>query len=454
MSLSLYTLLSQRETRGDPIRIGLIGAGKFGAMFLAQAHVTPGVHVMGVADLSVPQARKVLRDTGWDTERTAASSFVEALSSSTTHVTDDAEALIAADGIDVIVEATGAPLPGIQHALRCFYHGRHIIMVNVEADALVGPLLAQRAKEARVVYSLAYGDQPAIICDLVDWARTSGFEVVSAGKGTKYLPEYHVSTPDTVWDYYGFTDEQVENGQLNPQMFNSFIDGTKSAIEMAAVANATGLTPAPEGLGFPPAGVDNLADVCRPRSDGGSLHHLGTVEVTSSLERDGNPVKRDLRWGVYVTFKASTSYATQCFSEYGLITDESGVYASQFRPFHLNGLELGVSIATVSMQGHATGSPNGFRGDVVSVAKRDLEVGERLDGEGGYTVYGRLMPASESLALTALPIGLAHGVRLRESVTAGEIVKWSDVAIDESKDQVKLRRELESLLGVDDNSGV
>lgn len=449
--MNLYTLLSQRETRGKPIRVGLIGAGKFGAMFLAQARVTPGVHVMGVADLSVPKARRVLQDTGWETERTAAS-FVEALSSRTTHVTDDSDALIAADGIDVIVEATGAPLSGIQHALRCFYHGCHVIMVNVEADALVGPLLAQRAKQAGVVYSLAYGDQPAIICEMVDWARTAGFEVVCAGKGTKHLPEYHTSTPETVWRYYGLTDEQVENGQLNPQMFNSFIDGTKSAIEMAAVANATGLTPAPEGLKFPPAGVDNLADVCRPHSDGGSLNHLGTVEVTSSLEYDGTPVKRDLRWGVYVTFKASTTYAARCFSEYGLITDGSGVYAFQFRPFHLNGLELGVSVATVSMQGNATGAPTGFRGDVVSVAKRDLAVGEWLDGEGGYTVYGRLMPASDSLALPALPIGLAHGVRLREAVTAGEIVKWSDVAVDESREQVRLRREMESLFSVQDNS--
>ena len=331
-------------------------------MFLAQARTTPGIHVMAVADLSATRALQALRNTGWVEEQISAASFTQALSSGTTHVTEDVEAMIAADGVEVIIEATGNPGVGIHHALRCFYHGRHLVMVNVEADALVGPLLARRAREAGVVYSLAYGDQPALICELVDWARATGFEVVCAGKGTKYLPEYHASTPDTVWDHYGFTDEQVEAGGLNPRMFNSFIDGTKSAIEMAAVANATGLTPSPEGLGFPPAGADDLAAVCRPREDGGSLHHPGTVEVVSSLERDGRTVERDLRWGVYVTFKAPTDYAARCFSEYGLVTDDSGFYTALYRPYHLIGLELGISVAHAALRGEATGSADRLPG--------------------------------------------------------------------------------------------
>lgn len=440
--MNLYTLLRQRAADRRPVRVGLIGAGKFGAMFLAQARVTTGMQVMGVADLAVPRAREALRNTGWEEERISAASFAEAAKSGTTHVTEDAEALIAADGIDVVVEATGDPVVGIRHALRCFDHGRHIVMVNVEADALAGPLLARRAEEAGVVYSLAYGDQPALICEMVDWARATGFEVVCAGKGTKYLPEYHSSTPDTVWEHYGFTTEQVENGQLNAKMFNSFLDGTKSAIEMAAVANATGLTPAPEGLGFPPAGVDDLAAVCRPQKDGGHLSHSETVEVVSSIERDGSAVERDLRWGVFVTFKASTDYVARCFSEYGLTTGESGVYAALFRPYHLIGLELGISVAAIALRGHATGAPTDFRGDVVAVAKRDLAAGEQLDGEGGYTVYGRLTTARDSLALKAFPIGLARGVKLQRALAAGETVRWSDVTIDDSQ-VVKFRREME-----------
>ena len=441
--MNLYALLRDRAAEGEPVRVGVIGAGKFGTMFLAQARTTPGMHVIAVADLSEARARQALGEAGFEKERASAASFADALASGGTYVTEDAEALISAPGVEVVVEATGSPTAGARHALLGFDHGRHVVMVNVEADALVGPLLARRAREAGVVYSLAYGDQPAIICEMVDWARATGFEVVCAGKGTKYLPEYHASTPETVWGHYGFTEEQVESGGLNPRMFNSFIDGTKSAIEMVAVANATGLTPAPGGLEFPPAGAEDLASVCRPRPDGGSLDHSGTVEVVSSLGRDGRPVERDLRWGVYVTFKAATDYVARCFSEYGLVTDDSGYYAALYRPFHLIGLELGVSVASAALRGEATGSPTGFRADVVATAKRDLRAGEDLDGEGGYAVYGRLMPAEDSLAQEALPIGLAHGVSLHNSVAEGQVVRWSDVSIDEDHETVRLRREME-----------
>ncbi len=427
------------------MRVGLIGAGKFGTMFLAQARTTPGLHVVAVADLDEGRARGALREVGWEQDRVSARSFADAVSSGTTYITEDAEALISADGIEVVVEATGSPPVGVRHALSSFEHGRHVVMVTVEADVLVGPLLTQRAREAGVIYTMAYGDQPALICEMVDWARSTGFEVVCAGKGTKYLPEYHASTPDTVWGHYGFTDEQVEAGGLNARMFNSFIDGTKSAIEMAAVANATGLTPAPDGLAFPPAGVDDLAAVCRPRADGGSLHHSGTVEVVSSLARDGSEVERDLRWGVYVTFEAATEYVARCFSEYGLATDDSGRYASLYRPYHLIGLELGVSVATAALRNEATGSPGEFLGDVVATAKKDLAAGEKLDGEGGYTVYGTLVPAADSVARGALPLGIAHGVELKRLVKAGETVRWSDVTVDEEQQTVKLRRALERL---------
>jgi predicted homoserine dehydrogenase-like protein len=317
-------------------------------------------------------------------------------------------------------------------------------MVNVEADALAGPLLARRAREAGIVYSLAYGDQPALICEMVDWARTAGLEVVAAGKGTKYLPAYHASTPDTVWGHYGFTAEQVARGDFNARMFNSFLDGTKSAIEMAAVANATGLTPAPDGLAFPPCGVDDLARVLKPRAEGGSLHHRGQVEVVSSLQRDGAPVPRDLRWGVYATFAADSEYVSRCFAEYGLATDESGNYAAMYKPCHLIGLELAVSVASAGLRGEATGSPTGFRGDAVAAAKRDLKAGEMLDGEGGCTVYARLMPAAASLACEGLPIGLAHGVALKRPVAAGTPVTWRDVDIRDSE-AVRVRREMEAV---------
>jgi predicted homoserine dehydrogenase-like protein len=322
-------------------------------------------------------------------------------------------------------------------------------MVNVEADALAGPLLARRAREAGIVYSLAYGDQPALICELVDWCRAAGFEVVAAGKGTKYLPEYHASTPDTVWPYYGLSPETVAAGDFNAQMFNSFLDGTKSAIEMAAVANATGLTPAPDGLAFPPCGVDDLARVLCPRVDGGQLDHAGQVEVISSLERDGRPVFRDLRWGVYVTFRpgdaAGEDYVRQSFRVYGFVTDPTGRYSALYRPSHAIGLELGISVASVGLRGEPTGVASAWHGDVVATAKRDLAAGTKLDGEGGYTVYGKLMPATTSLAMGGLPLGLAHGVKLVRNVAANAPVRWDDVTIDANDDAVKFRREMESL---------
>ena len=304
-------------------------------------------------------------------------------------------------------------------------------MVNVEADALAGAWLADKARAAGVIYSMAYGDQPALIAEMVDWARAAGFSVAAAGKGTKYLPAYHAVTPDHVWEHYGLTAEEARKAGMNSQMFNSFLDGTKSAIEMAAVANACALDVPHDGLVFPPCGADELATMLRPKSLGGVLAGDGMVEVVSSLKRDGEPVPRDLRWGVYTVLKAQNDYAAACFKQYGLPTDPSGRYAAMYKPFHLIGLELSISIASVALRGEPTGSCRGWRGDAVAVAKRDLKSGEMLDGEGGYTVYAKLVPAARSLALGALPIGLAGQVKLTRDVAAGAFVQAADVALDE-----------------------
>lgn len=441
--MNLHRLLTARAAAGRPLRVGLIGAGKFGTMYLSQALRTPGIHLLGVADLALERARANLLATGWPDDRIGATSLDAAVRAGTTWIGEDAGALIEHPTLDVLIEATGHPPAGIAHALAAIDNGKHIVMVNVEADALAGPLLARRADQAGVVYSLAYGDQPALIAEQVDWARAAGFEVIAAGKGTKYLPHFHQSTPETIWTHYGLTPEQARLGGLNPQMFNSFLDGTKSAIEMAAVANACDLAVADDGLAFPPCGVDDLPRVLKPSSAGGLLQHAGQVEVISSLERDGRPVFRDLRWGVYVVFKAPSDYVERCFAEYGLVTDPSGQYAAMHKPYHLIGLELGISVASVGLRREPTGRPGSFRGDVVAVAKRDLNAGELLDGEGGFTVWGRLMPAADSLKLGGLPLGLAHRVKLIRPVKGGTVVGWRDVAIDENELAVRIRREME-----------
>jgi predicted homoserine dehydrogenase-like protein len=283
-----------------------------------------------------------------------------------------------------------------------------------------------------------------MICELVDWARAAGFPVVAAGRGHKWLPQYAQSTPDTVWDHWGLTAEQARAGGMNPKMFNSFLDGSKPAIESTAVCNATGLKPAPWGLAFPPSSIDDLPCVMRPQSEGGCLHHEGQVEVASSLDSDGRPVPNDIRMGVWVVFKAETEYIRRCFAEYGMRTDPSGRYGCLFKRWHLIGLEVGISVASVGLRGEPTGCPSGFHADAVTIAKRDLAAGETLDGEGGYTVYGRLSAAQDSLASGALPLGLSGGAKLRQPVAAGAAVLWRDVSMDESHPAVKFRREMET----------
>ncbi|HEX3399496.1 MAG TPA: Gfo/Idh/MocA family oxidoreductase [Acetobacteraceae bacterium] len=423
--MNLHRLLGKRLENGRPVRVGLIGAGKFGSMFLSQVPSTPGIEVFAIADLAPDRAREACRRVGWTEERIAATRF-----------TDDAMAMLAGREIELVVEATGHAPAGIAHARRAIAERKHVVMVNVEADVLAGFALAREAERAGVVYSLAYGDQPALICELVDWAHACGFRVIAAGKGTKYLPEYHASTPATVWGYYGLTEEQARIGGMNPQMFNSFLDGTKSGIEMAAVANATGLAPPPDGLGFPPCGTHEMAEKLRP---------AGEVEVVSSLHRDGSPVANDLRWGVYVLFEAPNDYTARCFQEYGVVTDASGRYSALYRPFHLIGLELNISILSAALRGEATGAPTGFRGDVVSTAKRDLRAGDMLDGEGGGCVWGKLLPARTSLAIGGLPIGLANRVKLLRDVPLGQCITWRDVQIDETDAAYRYRREMERL---------
>ena len=443
--MSLFAKLKSRAASGNPVKVGLIGAGKFGSMYLSQIPRTPGIHLVGLADLSPDRAREALSKVGWAAEQYSAQSWDQARKTGATFITDNADAMIASDHVDIVIDATGSPAAGIHHALLCCKHGKHIIMVNVEADVLAGPYLARKAAEAGIIYSMASGDQPALIAEMVDWARSTGFEVVCAGKGTKYLPIYHQSTPDTVWGHYGFSEEQVGSGDFNAQMFNSFLDGTKSALEMAAVSNACDLRPPADGLLFPPCGVDDLPHILRPVADGGILSHKGNVEVVSSIERDGRPVFRDLRWGVYVVFEAPTDYVKSCFSQYGLKTDSTGRYAAMYKPYHLIGLELGTSVASIACREEATGATSGFHGDVAATAKRALKAGEMLDGEGGYTVYGKVMPAADSLKMGALPIGLAHHVRLKNDVAAGHAVKWTDIDVDQTKEAVRVRLEMEAM---------
>jgi predicted homoserine dehydrogenase-like protein len=443
--MNLYAKLQQRAAAGRPVRIGLIGAGKFGSMYLAQVPRTPGVHLVGIADLSPSAARANLARVGWDPQRTEAASLDAAVKAGTTHVGEDWQALVRHPAIDVIVECTGNPIAAVDHCLEAFAQGKHVVNVTVEADAFCGPLLARRAADAGVIYSLAFGDQPALICDLVDWARTCGFPVVAAGRGHKWQPHFCESTPDTVWDNWGLTREQAVRGGLNPKMFNSFLDGSKPSIESTAVANACGLHVPSDGLLFPSAAVDQIPNVTRPRAEGGVLERKGMVEVINSLDAQARPIPYEIRMGVWVTVEGETEYIRNCFEEYKAQTDDSGRYFTLYKRWHLIGLEVGVSVASVALRGEPTGVATGWNADVVATAKRDLQPGELLDGEGGYTVWGKLLPAATSVRMGGLPLGLAHDVKVVRPVKKGQSLSWADVAVDTSTRAWQVRKQMEDL---------
>ena len=443
MNLDLTDRLIKIQEEGRLFRIGVIGLGKFATMFLAQVKSTPGIEITAIADLDYKKAEESIRIAGFEQDLNT-SGYDSAKVSNQIWYTESGLELAKCEQLDLIVEATGNPEAAVDHCLAAFNAKSHVVLVTVEADVLCGPAIIKRANAAGVICSMAYGDQPALICELIDRVKSSGFEVVSAGKGTKYLPIYHKSTPSTVWNYYGLSEQEANAGGLNPKMFNSFLDGTKSAIEMGALANATGLRVPNDGLIFPPVGISRLSDVLKPREFGGILDNSGIVEVVSSLERDGTEISDNLRWGVFVVFKSDSKYTEQCFREYGVPVDESGEYASLWRPIHLIGSELGFSVATALLDNRSTGSTKEFTGDAVSVAKRNLKAGETLDGEGGTTVWGKLIPAPKSISLNALPIGLAHNAKLMNDISEGQVVSQKDISSISKSNAYELRKEMES----------
>ena len=447
--MNLARGLARREADGRPIRVGLIGAGKFGTMILAQLRLMTGVRLCVLADLDPERARRAGVEAGWDGDafaRAANASAANDLARAGRVALVESGVLATDCELDVLIEATGHEEAGAVHAYRAIERGLHVVMVTVEADVVVGPYLHRLAERAGVVYSMAYGDQPAIICEMVDWARTCGFEVVSAGKGTKYAPRYRRSTPDTAFANYGFTPEQIATGGFNPKMFNSFLDGTKSAIEMVAVANATGLDVSDDGLSFTPASVYDLPKLLKPRADGGILPRAGILDVVSCITPDEKFVDDHIRWGVFVTFTSASGYAKRCFDEYGIATDASGQYAALWRPYHLIGLEIGVSVASAALRGEPTGAPYaGHRAEVVCATRTALRAGDVIDGEGGYAVYGTCVTAETARERKLVPMGLAHGLKLLHDVPADHPIGTGDVAFDDSSFVWKLRREQDAV---------
>lgn len=430
--MSLTSLMAERVAQGRPVRIGLIGASTFASLFLAQARHLPALHVAAFADGNVERAHTALALAVWPPAKAVARSLANALETGGTWITDDPMALFEQGGLDVVIDATGSAVLAASHAVAALDNGVHVIMASIEADALVGLFLAERAKQNGLIYSLAYGDQPALICELVDWARACGFEIAAAGRGIAWKPGYEAVTPQTVWSHLGLSTDQAKAKDLDPATATATLDGTRAALELASAANATGLLPSTAGLQFPPCGTHDLPHVFRPTQAGGRLSHMGMIEAASCLETDGRAVIGGLRWGVFVTFTTPAPHTALSFAEYGLLTDDSGNYAARWRPHRLAGLEAALSVGAVCLRGEHTGCPRAHVADVATIAKRDLKAAEELDGIGGHTVRGILLPAPHARIADILPISLAQGAVLRRPIAAGQPIALSDVTLSDN----------------------
>ena len=412
-------LHTKLETRTAPIKIAFIGCGKFVSMFLAQYNHLNKILIDSIVDININQAKKNCLSSGLSPESIEQINFSKSLDE------------ILDRNIEIIIEATGNPIIGTVHADKIIKNKKNVILVNVEADITCGKYLSDLAKKNNVICSMAYGDQPSLIIEQIEWARLNGFEVICAGKGTKYHPIFEYSTPDTVWGHYGLTKERAENESgMNPKMFNSFLCGDKSAIEMCAVSNATNLKCPNNGLTFPPVGVYDIAKKMIPKKDGGLIDSEGQVEVISSIDLEKKNIENDLRWGVYIVLKAKNEYVKNCFKDYGMVTDSSGNYSAIWRPYHYIGLELAQSIYSIALDNRATGFTKNYNAEVASIAKKDLKKGEKLDGEGGFCARGRLITSKKSKKEKILPLGLTDNAILKKNINKDETIKIDDVKLD------------------------
>jgi homoserine dehydrogenase len=422
-------LNTKLEQYTGTISVAFIGCGKFISMFLSQYNQLKKIRIDTIIDLKIDQAKKNCLNSGLSKESVNKINFVNSI-----------DEVLDRD-IEIFIEATGNPIVGTIHAIKIIKQKKHVILVNVEADVTCGKYLVDLAKENNVICSMAYGDQPSLIMEQIEWARLNGFFVVCAGKGTKYHPSFEYSTPDTVWGHYGLTKEraEIESG-MNPKMFNSFLCGDKSAIEMCAVSNAANLKCPSNGLTFPPVGVYDIAKKLIPKEEGGLIDYEGQVEVISSIDLDQKEIPNDLRWGVYIVIKAQNQYVKNCFKDYGMVTDSSGSYSAIWRPYHYIGLELAQSIYAIALDQKATGHTKNYNAEVASYAKKDLKVGERLDGEGGFCARGKLITSQKSKEEKNLPLGLTDGAIVKHNINKDESIKLDDVELSLSDDIVKARQ--------------
>jgi predicted homoserine dehydrogenase-like protein len=422
--MSLTDRLAQRVRERRPVSVGVVGAGQMGQGLVVQLERLPWARVAAVADLAIERAQAALAAAGRAAEEVASAGDVpgaaRALEAGRRVVTPDAELLAELPGLEVVVDATGVPEVGARVARSAIGAGRHVVMLNVEADVTVGRALSRLARRAGVVYTASAGDEYAATKELVDFAGVLGFEVVAAGKG-KNNPLDRAATPTAL-------EPRAAALGANPRMLASFVDGTKTAVEMTCLANATGLEPDVPGMHGPIGGLDDLPALFRPREEGGILARTGVVDYAIGVAP-----------GVFVVFTTDHEVIARDLRYLKL---GSGPYWTLYRPYHLANLETPISVARAAVCGEPTIAPlDRPVAESIAVAKRDLRPGERLDGIGGFTYYGSIERAADAAAGDHLPLGLAEGAVVASPVRAGEPIVRAAVEVDESTELARLRRQ-------------
>ncbi len=429
--MSLYDRLVARERSGRPIAVGLVGAGQMGMGLVSQVACMRGMRIMAIADLMIDRAHQAFRAAGIAEQEIVVADDPgmadAAFAMGRRVVTRSADLLPQLPGLEAIIEATGIPDLGARIAFNAILGRKHVVLLNVETDVTVGPLLKRMADLAGVVYTGAAGDEPAATLELYQFAQALGLEIICAGKG-KNNPLDRAATPDML------AAEARLKGAA-PKMLCSFVDGTKTMVEMAALANATGLLPSRRGLHGPTTTVDQLARVFSLRDQGGILDRPGVVDYAI-----GNVAP-----GVFLVF---TSTLHVVVDELRYLKMGDGPNWALYRPYHLTSLETPLSVARAVLDGEATIAPScGLVAEVITVAKRRLRAGETIDGIGGFTVYGLVEHASIAHEEQLLPLGLAQGATLRRDLPPDTPLTYGDVSLDERQTVVQLRRLQDQWLG-------
>lgn len=427
--MSYNQRLKEREQLiGRPVRVGVVGAGQMGRGLIAQIARTPGMIVSAVADIDPSRAIDALaaidiKVPGKSEDYSVASAAIEA---GETVVIDDGTKIPELP-VDIVLEVSGVPEVAAEIAFASLLNKKHVALMTVEADVTVGWILAQIANAGNTIYTVCRGDEPVEVLKLIEYAEDIGLEVVVAGKG-KNNPLRPTDTPDNLV-------EEAKSKGMNPKMLTSFVDGTKTMIEMAALANATGYRVEVPGMHGAEVNVKELAEKLKPASEGGLLD-LGQGPVVEYVTGDVAP-------GVFVIVKATNEVVRE---ELDYLKLGHGPYYALYRPYHLASIEATLSISEAILDGRPSLQAKAWTAEVVAKAKRDLKAGETIDGIGGSTVYGFTMDASEAREKNGLPIGLAGRTELLRDVAAGEIITYDDVRLDDSKKIVALRKLQDSLL--------